>query len=424
MGLVATIVLGAVAAPANADAIDDRRKAAERQKAANEKERSDAEEVLEGLEGELGAVSDRLLEVRALLPAARLAVQEAEAEYAKAKRQAAIVAARLQDAREQAKDLSATIEADSDESTRLREAIGQMAREAYRGGGDVSGVSMVLDADSSEDFIQRADLMSQALRTRAQVLDDLQATESGNRNSAERLEAVQTRIGELKVEADAKVEESKAAKKAAEQAKARLDALVAEEKEKQAALLSKKGEITAQLAQIDQESRRIESDLAKAIEQQKKRDAERAKDPDPADPPPSSGTVFVNPTSTRPIHVTSEYGMRYHPVLHYWRLHAGIDLRAYCGTNIYAARSGTVAWTKSRYGYGNQVMITHGTVNGRSLASSYNHLSSFVVRPGAQVKAGQLIARSGNTGTSAACHLHFEVYVNGSTTNPRPYLGL
>ena len=160
-------------------------------------------------------------------------------------------------------------------------------------------------------------------------------------------------------------------------------------------------------------------------EEQKKRDAERAKDPDPGDPPPSSsGTLFVNPTQTRPIHVTSEYGMRYHPVLHYWRLHAGIDLRDYCGNDVYAARSGTVAWTQYRYGYGNQVMITHGSVNGRSLATSYNHLSSFVVRPGAYVKAGQLIARAGNTGTSGGCHLHFEVYFNGATTNPRPYLPL
>jgi len=426
-GLLTTIGAGLVAGPASADAIDDRRRAAEQQKAANEKERADAEEVLEGLEGELGAVSDRLLEIRAQLPAARLAVQEAEAEYAKAKREAAIVAARLEDAREQAKDLTATIEQESDESAKLREAIGQMAREAYRGGGDVSGVSMVLDAESSEDFIQRADLMSQALRTRAQVLVDLQATESGNRNSAERLAAVEERIGELKDEADAKVRASEAAKKAAAAAKAKLDALLAEEKEKQDALLAKKDEIKAQLAKIDRESKKIESDLAKAIEEQKKRDAERARQrqqPDPADPPPSSGALFVNPTQTRPIHVTSEYGMRFHPVLKYWRLHAGIDLRDYCGNDVYAARSGTVAWTQYRYGYGNQVMITHGTVNGRSLATSYNHLSSFVVKPGARVRAGQLIARAGNTGTSAACHLHFEVYVNGSTTNPRPYLGL
>ncbi len=421
-GLVATLVLGAVAPPAMGDAIDDRRAAAEKEKKANERKRSDAEEVLEGLEGELGAVSDRLLEIETQLPAARLALQEAEAEFAKAKREAAIVAARLEDAKDQAADLSATIEADSDEATKMREAIGQMAREAYRGGGDVSSVSMILDADSSEDFIERADLMSQALRTRAQVLDDLQATESGNRNSAQRLEAVQGRISELKDEADAKVAASKKAKKAAEDAKAALDALLVEQQDKQTALLAKKDEIAAKLKEIDAEAKRIEQDLAKAIAEQRKRDAAKGTDPD--DPPAASGTLFVNPTQTRPIYVTSEYGMRFHPVLHYWRLHAGIDLRDYCGNDVYAGRSGTVLWTQYRYGYGNQVMISHGTVNGKTLASSYNHLSQFLVRPGASVKAGQLIARAGNTGTSGACHLHFEVYMNSSTVNPRPFLPL
>ncbi len=421
-GLVVTLVLGAMAPPAMGDAIDDRRAAAEKEKKANERKRSDAEEVLEGLEGELGAVSDRLLEIETQLPAARLALQEAEAEFAKAKREAAIVAARLEDAKDQAADLSATIEADSDEATKMREAIGQMAREAYRGGGDVSSVSMILDADSSEDFIERADLMSQALRTRAQVLDDLQATESGNRNSAQRLEAVQGRISELKDEADAKVAASKKAKKAAEDAKAALDALLVEQQDKQTALLAKKDEIAAKLKEIDAEAKRIEQDLAKAIAEQRKRDAAKGTDPD--DPPAASGTLFVNPTQTRPIYVTSEYGMRFHPVLHYWRLHAGIDLRDYCGNDVYAGRSGTVLWTQYRYGYGNQVMISHGTVNGKTLASSYNHLSQFLVRPGASVKAGQLIARAGNTGTSGACHLHFEVYMNSSTVNPRPFLPL
>ena len=424
-GLLVTLVLPAVAPPAAGDAIDDRRAAAEREKKANERKRADAEEVLEGLEGDLGAVSDRLLEIQGQLPAARLAVQEAEAEFAKAKREAALVAARLDDAKKQAADLTATIEEDSDEASRMREAIGQMAREAYRGGGDVSSVSMILDADSSEDFIQRADLMSQALRTRAQVLDDLQATESGNRNAAQRLEAVEARIGELKDEADAKVAASEKAKKAAEAAKAALDALLAEEQEKQAALLAKKDEIAAKLKEIDAESKRIQQDLAKAIEEQRKRDAAKPRPaPDPADPPPASGSLFVNPTQTRPIYVTSEYVMRFHPVLKYWRLHAGIDLRDYCGQDVYAGRSGRVLWTQYRYGWGNQVMINHGTVNGKTLASSYNHLSQFVVKPGAYVKAGQLIARAGNTGTSGACHLHFEVYMNRSTVNPRPYLPL
>lgn len=421
-GLLVTLALGGVASPASADAIDDRRAAAEKEKKANEQKRDDAQEVLEGLKSDLAVVSDRLLEIQAQLPAARLKVKEAQDAYAKAQREAAIVAARLEDAQDQAQDLSATIEADSDAATQMREAIGQMAREAYRGGGDVSSVSMILDADSSEDFIQRADLINQALRTRAQMLDDLQATESGNRNSAERLAAVQDRIGELKDEADAKVAAAAQAKKKADAAKKELDGLLAEEKSKQDELLAKKDDITAELAKIDAEAKRIQSDLTKAIADQKARDA--VKQADPSDPPASSGAIFRNPTQTVPIHVTSEYGMRYHPVLHYWRLHAGIDLRDYCGNDVYAARSGTVLWTQARYGFGNQVMISHGTYQGKTLATSYNHLSAFVVKPGTFVKAGQLIARAGNTGTSAACHLHFEVYVNGATTNPRPYLGI
>lgn len=414
--------LAFAATPAMGDAIDDRREAAEREQAKNERERADAEEAMEGLEGELGAVSDRLLEIQAQLPAARLALEEANATFAKAKRELALVTGRLEDAQEQAADLETTMEADSDEATRMREAIGQMAREAYRGGGDVSSVSMILDADSSEDFIERADLVSMALRTRAQVLDDLQATESGNRNSAERLTAVQGRIGELREQAQGKVDETKAAKEAAARAKTKLEGLQAEQQAKQQQLVAKKGEITEQLAKINREADRIEDDLNDAIRDQRERDKDRPDDP--ADPPSSSGTLFVNPTQTKPIYVTSEYGMRFHPVLHYWRLHAGIDLRDYCGNDVYAARSGTVLWTQYRYGWGNQVMIAHNDVNGRTLATSYNHLSSFVVAPGAKVKAGQLIARAGNTGTSGACHLHFEVYFNGATTNPRPYLPL
>jgi murein DD-endopeptidase MepM/ murein hydrolase activator NlpD len=432
-GLAIAALLGVlafgVATPAQGDAIDDRREAAEEERAENQRAREDAEEMLEGLEGELGAVSDRILEIRAELPGARLALAEANDKVAKSKREAALVAGRLRDAREQATDLKVTIDEDSDEATRMREAIGQMAREAYRGGGDLSSVSMILDAESSEDFVERADLMSQALRTRAQVLDDLQATESGNRNSAQRLGAVEDRIGELKVEADAKLAESKDAQAKAKAAKRELEALEAENKEKQALLLSKKDEIDAQLAEIEAEADEIEQDLKDAIadqtERDRQRERERQEQAKPDDPPAqTTGRYFVNPTQTNPIYVTSEYGMRFHPVLRYWRMHSGIDLRDYCGNDVYAGRSGTVLWTQYRSGYGNQVMITHGSINGRSVASSYNHLSSFVVSPGQYVKAGQRIARAGNTGTSAACHLHFEVYINGSTTNPRPYLGL
>jgi murein DD-endopeptidase MepM/ murein hydrolase activator NlpD len=72
-------------------------------------------------------------------------------------------------------------------------------------------------------------------------------------------------------------------------------------------------------------------------------------------------------------------------------------------------------------GFGNQVLIDHGRVSGKSLATSYNHLSRIVVHHG-HVSRGQLIAYSGTTGLSTGCHLHFEVYVNGVHVNPMNWL--
>ncbi len=110
--------------------------------------------------------------------------------------------------------------------------------------------------------------------------------------------------------------------------------------------------------------------------------------------------------------------MRYHPIFHYTRLHAGTDFRAYCGTAIMAAADGKVEWAKYRYGFGNQVMLYNGVVSGKVLYTSYNHLSKFAVHSGQTVKRGQVLGYSGSTGSSTACHLHFEVYVNGSTVDP------
>lgn len=412
----------AVASPALADPIDDRRKAAEQRAAANAKAQADAEAAMEGLDANLQVTAARLLELQAQIPAAQAKLDEAKAALEKAQREAALIAARLVDAQEQQVTLSAKIQTDTDEAARMRAAIGQMAREAYRGGGEVSGVSVILDAESTEDFVQKYGLVSTALRTQAQVLDVLKAAEASNRNAQARLDAVEDRITELKAEADQKVVEADQARQAAADAKATLDSLVAEQQAQQASLESQKSALAAALAQMDAEAKAIENELRAAIEAQRARDAAAGK-PQPA-PGPVGGGLFSNPTSISPIYVTSEYGMRLHPTLGYVRLHAGIDLRTYCNTKVYAGRAGTVTWAKTRYGFGNQVMIDSGFVNGNAVSASYNHLTSFAVATGQRVERGQLIGYSGNTGTSAACHLHFEVYVNGSTTNPRPLLGL
>ncbi len=121
-------------------------------------------------------------------------------------------------------------------------------------------------------------------------------------------------------------------------------------------------------------------------------------------------------------YITSPYGMRMHPILHVWKLHDGTDFHADCGTPVYAAAPGRVLSEYYNEGYGNRIILDHGFVRGVSLQTSYNHLTSFVARSGQHVKRGQLIAYSGTTGYSTACHLHFMVYVNGYTVNPVTWL--
>jgi murein DD-endopeptidase MepM/ murein hydrolase activator NlpD len=99
-----------------------------------------------------------------------------------------------------------------------------------------------------------------------------------------------------------------------------------------------------------------------------------------------------------------------------------MDIGAPCGTPVRASASGTVAWARYLYSYGNQVLVNHGWVNGAPLATSYSHLSGFAVRPGQYVSRGDVVGYIGTTGSSTGCHLHWMVYRNGQHTNPANYL--
>jgi murein DD-endopeptidase MepM/ murein hydrolase activator NlpD len=120
---------------------------------------------------------------------------------------------------------------------------------------------------------------------------------------------------------------------------------------------------------------------------------------------------FIRPV---PGAITSGFGYRYHPILHITRLHAGIDFHAPTGTPVHAAASGVIVAAQYMRGYGNTVMIAHGS----DLSTVYGHLSRIYVRSGEHVSKGQVIAASGATGLATGPHLHFEVRVHGRPVNP------
>jgi murein DD-endopeptidase MepM/ murein hydrolase activator NlpD len=113
--------------------------------------------------------------------------------------------------------------------------------------------------------------------------------------------------------------------------------------------------------------------------------------------------------------ITSNYGLRMHPILGYSRMHRGLDFRASHGTPIVAAADGRVTRAGRAGGYGRQVRLSHAD----GLATSYSHMSRIAVSPGARVRRGQVIGYVGSTGLSTGPHLHYEMYRNGRTINPR-----
>ena len=128
---------------------------------------------------------------------------------------------------------------------------------------------------------------------------------------------------------------------------------------------------------------------------------------------------FIRPVLARP---GSPFGPRFHPILKYWRAHNGNDWGAACGVPLYAAQSGTVVKAGWQGGFGNYVVIDHGVIGGKSLMTGYAHQSRMAVSPGQRVDMGQLIGYVGTTGLSTGCHLHLQVYENGTPVDPMRYI--
>lgn len=128
-------------------------------------------------------------------------------------------------------------------------------------------------------------------------------------------------------------------------------------------------------------------------------------------PAPAESSGFVMPAAGP---VTSYFGYRYHPILHFTRFHAGIDIGASWGSPVVAAADGQVAAAGWAGGYGREVQIAHGG----GIMSLYGHMSEIVASPGSFVHAGQVIGYVGSSGLSTGPHLHFEVRMRGTPVNP------
>lgn len=121
---------------------------------------------------------------------------------------------------------------------------------------------------------------------------------------------------------------------------------------------------------------------------------------------------------TKGLDLLSGFGMRLHPIHRIVRMHTGIDFPAPTGTEVRAAGRGKVVKIASEgAGYGRYIVIDHGF----EYKTLYAHLQSFKVKEGQEVVKGQVIGTVGNSGTSTAPHLHYEVRINDNPVDPIDY---
>lgn len=276
-----------------------------------------------------------------------------------------------------------------EEYNKYEEEFLSRARVMYENG-DIAYIEILFGAQSFSDFIERIELISQLMKYDNSVLENLEETKKKIADSKKEIEDI------IKRQTENKTTLTDKAKRLEE-------------------TLSKKQELIDSLAK-DVEKYKAIYESAERAEQEMIRQNKGALSYS-ANPVKYTGGKFLwpVPSSSR---ITSEYGYRIHPVYKTRKFHSGIDIAAGYGVNILASADGTVTLATDNGGYGKCIIINHGS----GLATLYAHNSTLLVSKGDKVTRGQIIAKAGSTGVSTGPHLHYEVRVNGSTTDPVQYL--
>ena len=118
------------------------------------------------------------------------------------------------------------------------------------------------------------------------------------------------------------------------------------------------------------------------------------------------------------VRLTSDYGMRWHPVMGGRRAHKGVDLAGPIGTPVHATADAVVGKAEWFSSYGLYVALEHGG----DIETRYGHMSRLNVYAGQRVRKGDVIGYIGTTGRSTGPHLHYEVRISGLAVNPIPYM--
>ncbi|NJC22888.1 murein DD-endopeptidase MepM/ murein hydrolase activator NlpD [Arthrobacter pigmenti] len=465
LATVAALTL-TLSGPVFADELDDRKNALEQ-------EIAEVQQSIEYLDADITETIAQLKVYQGQLPGAQQALADAQGRVEAATAEVNALAQRVQLAEETKNKITEQLKQDEAEMAKTREVIGQIATQAYKSGGVPTSLSLMLGSDGGDSFASM-ELVDQALRSQNAALERLAQQNATNVNSQARLVAVEEEIRDLKAKADAALAAEQAARDEAAAEKAKVDKLVSDTSALSDKLQEQKPVIEAKLAQVEEAHQQVVDDIAerqrRLIEEARKREEARLKAeaeerarienarraaeaaeanrraaeaaaaanrPAPAPVVPAPVAPVIEPPQTSspsafglraPVNgpITSGYGWRPTPLgtIDFngtgGYTHTGIDYGVACGTPLYAPAAGEVWFADSNVlpGAGNRIVLNHGVIGGNALATNFYHLSSYLVAPGQNVSAGQLIGYTGTTGNSTGCHLHFETVLNGSLVDP------
>jgi murein DD-endopeptidase MepM/ murein hydrolase activator NlpD len=297
---------------------------------------------------------------------------------------------------------------------------GQMAARLARVGGNDVSTTLFFNGDKASDLLSTLGMASKI----TDQSEGVYAKAVQDQNNA------QSRTDQANVAKEALKALAAAAEQAMVEAQAAADAAAAalqEQQDKDATLQAQLATLTSDKIHTEAEygeGVRVREAAAAALRKKQAEEAAAAAAAAKAAGGGGGGSVGgqISGDWARPAggYISSNYGARVAPCAGCSSFHEGVDLAAGCGAPIYAAHAGTIAYAGSYGGYGNYIRINHGG----GITTAYGHIvnGGIQVRSGQQVSAGQVIARVGSTGHSTGCHLHFEVRINGTPTNPVSFM--
>ena len=344
---------------------------------------------LSSLEDEKAAVKEKIAELTKQandVEATRAALQS---EIDLTKEEIATVEAYIDRLQEQIDVKTTELAAAEEALEQKEEEFALTVRTTYEQG-DSSYLEVLLNSSSFADLLSRMEIITAIMEDNKKIVAEYTAAKEDIEQKKQELQDTQDSQKEYQENLNYKVDELAASE--AEQA------ALAE------SLQAYKAESEAEYDRISNEMQDVSNQIAALSAQSAASGGV-----------PYSGT-FVWPTPSCTT-TSSVYGYRVHPIYGTVKFHAGEDIPASYGAEILAAASGTVTTAGWVSGYGNYTVIDHGG----GTMTAYGHQSSILVSVGQYVEQGQVIGYVGSTGNSTGPHLHFEVYQNGSTVDPKSF---